>query len=294
MKRLVSMVALLLVLLHAGHSATPQSTVFTYQGNLSENNAPANGNFDLTFTLFDAETGGNQVGSTVPKTGIPVTNGKFTTDLAFPGVFTGNQLWVEVTVDSQTLTPRQPINTVPVAQYALTAPTPPTPSPVFMSSAATATLTTDGAGNPVQVGVLPISGYTSAAYATTVIAGLGWVNLTPTGSNTPPAPQLFMSDGIIDSVRSRIVLEQPYSGLAGTLTVQVFTAFAGAGALTSPSTALCSVPISGPAPISNAYDCAQSGLAMPYTAGTGAILVVSLTGAANASLQAQVAASIGP
>jgi hypothetical protein len=295
MKRSAWMVVFLFLLLQAGYSATPQSTAFTYQGALSENGQPANGNFDLIFKLFDAETNGNQVGSTITETSFPVASGKFSVDLDFlAGTFTGNQLWIEVTVGTETLTPRQPINSVPVAQYALASPLQ-VPPAIFMSSASSATLTTNVSGNATQVAVLPLSGYTNPAYAAQIIGGLGWVDLSPSGANTPPAPQLFATDATIGTVRARVVLEQPYNGPAGFISVTIFTAFLGAGALTSPTTAVCIVPISaGPTPTASAYDCLQTGLATPFTAGTGAVIVVSLTSSATTSLQAQVAVSVGP
>ena len=293
MNRLVLMAALVLVLLRVGFCATPQSTAFTYQGDLRENNQPANGNFDLVFKLFDAESGGNQIGSTVTKTAVAVNNGKFTADLDFlAGIFTGNQLWIEVTVGTETLAPRQPVNAVPVAQYALTAPPP--PSPVFMSSTASATLTTDASGNTGQVAVLPLSGYTSTAYASPLVAGLGWVYLNPSGSNTPFMPQLLATNGMIGTVRARLVLEQAYSGPPGTVTVQVFTALLGSGTVIAPAPALCSAPVTAPQVVAPTIACVQSRLALPYTAGTGAAIVVSLTSTAATSLQAQVAVSVGP
>ncbi|MEO8012374.1 MAG: LamG-like jellyroll fold domain-containing protein, partial [Dokdonella sp.] len=45
--------------------------------------------------------------------------GLFTVSLAFPGAFTGNQRWLQVSVNGQLLLPRQPVSTTPVAQYAL-------------------------------------------------------------------------------------------------------------------------------------------------------------------------------
>jgi hypothetical protein len=120
MKRTALAAAVLLSLASLGYSASPQSTAFTYQGSLTANGNPANGNVDLSFKLFDAATNGNQVGSTITMLAFPVVNGAFTTDLNFPGAFTGNQLWLEVTVGAQILSPRQPVNAVPVAQYALT------------------------------------------------------------------------------------------------------------------------------------------------------------------------------
>src|SRR5256885_106057 len=38
---------------------------FTYQGQLKQAGSPANGQYDLQFTLFDSASDGNQVGSTV-------------------------------------------------------------------------------------------------------------------------------------------------------------------------------------------------------------------------------------
>jgi len=101
------------------YAATSQSTAFTYQGSLSASGAPASGNFDLTFKLFDSDTGPNQIGPTRSMPQFPVVNGVFTTDLDFGAPFNGAQLWLEVTVAGQTLTPRQPVNAVPVAQFAL-------------------------------------------------------------------------------------------------------------------------------------------------------------------------------
>src|SRR5882757_2850482 len=38
-----------------------QGTAFTYQGRLSDGGAPANGNYDLRFTIYNAATNGNVV-----------------------------------------------------------------------------------------------------------------------------------------------------------------------------------------------------------------------------------------
>jgi hypothetical protein len=117
MKR--SLLAASLLLAFSAAYADPQTTAFTYQGNLTANGQPANGNFNLTFKLFDAATSGNQIGSSIVMSAFPVVNGRFITDLNFPGVFGAQQRWVEVTVGTQTLVPRQPVGAAPVAQFAL-------------------------------------------------------------------------------------------------------------------------------------------------------------------------------
>ncbi len=50
-----------LLLLLSATATLAQSTGFTYQGRLQDNGTPANGSYDLQFTLFDS--GGTQIGS---------------------------------------------------------------------------------------------------------------------------------------------------------------------------------------------------------------------------------------
>lgn len=99
--------------------AVPQLPDFTYQGRLSQNGAPANGSFNLSFALFDADTGGNQIGAAISEPAFPVTNGLFTVSLAFPGAFDGTQLWLQVSVNGTPMLPRQAVSTTPVAQFSL-------------------------------------------------------------------------------------------------------------------------------------------------------------------------------
>ena len=100
--------------------ADPQGVSFTYQGQLRNSGTVVNGNHNLTFALYDAQTSGLQIGSTVTANNWPIIDGLFTIDLTFPGAFAGNQRWLEVTVDGTPLAPRQPVSATPVAQYALT------------------------------------------------------------------------------------------------------------------------------------------------------------------------------
>ena len=46
-------------------SIAAQTTAFSYQGRLNDGGAPANANYEMQFTLFDALAGGNQVGATI-------------------------------------------------------------------------------------------------------------------------------------------------------------------------------------------------------------------------------------
>ena len=69
---------LLLVLASAGATRGQQTTAFTYQGRLTDAGAPANNNYDLQFTLWDAVVGGTQQPQPAPaalmKTNVSVSN----------------------------------------------------------------------------------------------------------------------------------------------------------------------------------------------------------------------------
>jgi hypothetical protein len=97
-------------------------TAFSYQGRLTDGGKAADGTYDFQFTLFNAETGGAQVGGLVTKNDLVVTDGLFNTSLDFGNVFDGTALWLNIRVrpgqstGSHTLlTPRQPLLPTPYA-----------------------------------------------------------------------------------------------------------------------------------------------------------------------------------
>jgi hypothetical protein len=102
-----------------------QSTAFTYQGRLTSNGAPANGFFDLTFSLWNAAAGPSQLGSTLTNNTVAVSNGVFTVALDFGNEFPGAGRWLEIGVRSNAtgafalLVPRQPVTSAPYAIKAL-------------------------------------------------------------------------------------------------------------------------------------------------------------------------------
>jgi hypothetical protein len=79
--------------------AVPVGSAFTYQGRLVDGGNPANGPYDLRFTLFDAGSGGATIGSPVTVADVGVTEGLFTVSLDFgAGAFRGEARWLEVAV----------------------------------------------------------------------------------------------------------------------------------------------------------------------------------------------------
>ena len=102
-------------------TAFAQSTEITYQGRLLNGTSPANGSHDFEFSLFDAITGGGQIGSAVSLTAVNVNNGVFSVRIDFGNQFPGANRYLEIRVkeaggsEFTTLTPRQAISSAPYA-----------------------------------------------------------------------------------------------------------------------------------------------------------------------------------
>src|SRR5262245_22036393 len=109
--------------------AQPIGTSFTYQGRLTDGGNPANGAYDLQLALFDAATGGAQVGPTLVRDDVVVSDGLFTTRLDFGAVFAGSGRWLELRVRPgastgayTTLAGRQELTPSPNAVFSSAAP----------------------------------------------------------------------------------------------------------------------------------------------------------------------------
>ncbi len=95
-------------------SAGTTDTALTYQGELKQNGSPANGEFDMQFTLWDAPEGGNQVGPFVTRNNVPVIDGLFTVELDFTGApFISGPRWLRVRIEGEVLSPRQAVTSAP-------------------------------------------------------------------------------------------------------------------------------------------------------------------------------------
>ena len=101
-------------------------TTFTYQGRLGNAGAPADGSHDFEFRLFDAETGGAQIGGDLPRDTVDVTDGVFTVQLDFGDApFNSAPRWLEIDVRESgggtytTLAPRNRIGASPFAVQTL-------------------------------------------------------------------------------------------------------------------------------------------------------------------------------
>jgi hypothetical protein len=120
----VSLLGLLATLSSEFTAAFAQGTAFTYQGQLTFGTTAVNGSYDMTFALFNGASGAGQLGSTLTKSAVGVSNGVFTVTLDFGGNFPGADRWLEISVRTagggsfSTLSPRQKLTPEP---YAVTA-----------------------------------------------------------------------------------------------------------------------------------------------------------------------------
>lgn len=92
-----------------------QTTGFTFQGRLTDSSFPSNGTYSMQFELFATPTGGSAIATqSIP--GVSVSNGIFTVQLdygACPACFDGTDRYLEVTVNTITLSPRQKVSSSP-------------------------------------------------------------------------------------------------------------------------------------------------------------------------------------
>ncbi|MGE3466109.1 MAG: tail fiber domain-containing protein [Pyrinomonadaceae bacterium] len=169
-----------------------QSTSFTYQGSLKTGGIDANGNHDFEFALFNAASGGSQLGSTVTQNGVAVTDGIFAVTLDFGDQFPGTGRFLEIRVRQAgggaftPLSPRQAITSTPYAVKSLSS-----------NSAATAT-------NATQLGGVAANQYV--------------VTTDPRLSNARPP-----TAGSTNYIQNSTTLQAPSNfNISGTGTANVF------------------------------------------------------------------------
>jgi hypothetical protein len=246
------LIAALCGLATAIDSAFAQGTAFTYQGKLSAGGAPANGTYDLQFTILDGTNiPGNVISGPLIEPATGVTNGLFTVTLDFgPGVFNGNARWLEIAVRTNggttltALSPRQPLTPAPyailagdvtsanIARLTLTGTTTPaTGVPVIDSGfVVRATVTSGGSGYVTPPSVtLGNTGGGSGAIITANIssgrvlsftvldAGFGYSPATTLTVGVPPsdAYQVFAGANYFSGVNT---LNNPGNTIAGSFT----------------------------------------------------------------------------
>jgi len=92
------------------------ASTISYQGTLTDDAGnPLDGTYTMQFQLYDAQSGGTLLWDSGAQS-VQVVNGLFNVELAVDqSDFNGQELWLEVTVGAETLTPRQEVLPVPYA-----------------------------------------------------------------------------------------------------------------------------------------------------------------------------------
>jgi hypothetical protein len=139
-------------------AARAQGTAFNYHGKLNDGGSPANGAYDLTFSLFLTNSGGVAAAGPVTNLATAVSNGLFTVAVDFgAGVFTGSNYWLDIAVRTNggdvftELTPRQPILPTPYAVMA------------YSTSNLTGTLPASQLSGTIPLSMLPSAVVTNGA-----------------------------------------------------------------------------------------------------------------------------------
>tara|TARA_R110002072_G_scaffold42064_22_gene119162 strand:- start:57535 stop:59148 length:1614 start_codon:yes stop_codon:yes gene_type:complete len=116
---------------------------FTYQGQLTDNNQPANGLYDMTFRLTDAAVGGFAL-AVDSVANVSVVDGLFTVEIDFPSSqLNSSNRWMSITVDGAILSPRVRLRETPRALNAVRANTAGTlDTPVIMIDSSSAGIVT--------------------------------------------------------------------------------------------------------------------------------------------------------
>jgi hypothetical protein len=107
----------------------PSATTVNYQGRLADPGGnPLDGNYGMSFSLWDAAADGNLVWGPENHAAVPVSEGLFSVGLGsqtsggIPTNTWSGDRYLEITVGGETLGPRELIRSVPIAGMALTVP----------------------------------------------------------------------------------------------------------------------------------------------------------------------------
>ena len=107
----------------------PSATTVNYQGRLADKDGtPLDGTYGMSFALYDVVTDGNLIWGPEQHMAVEVSDGLFSVGLGsqtsggIPTTTWNGDRYLEITVDGETLEPRELIRSVPIAGMALTVP----------------------------------------------------------------------------------------------------------------------------------------------------------------------------
>lgn len=101
-------------------AAPGSATTINYQGRLfNSNGSPVNSSVNLTFSLYNQASSGSRLWGPESHNNVPISDGLFSvllgSQVAIPSSAIGGDLWLEISVNGETLSPREQLGAVPVA-----------------------------------------------------------------------------------------------------------------------------------------------------------------------------------
>ncbi|MBK9138952.1 MAG: tail fiber domain-containing protein [Verrucomicrobia bacterium] len=182
----IRLTVLLCVLSSLTHAA-PLGTAFTYQGRLTDGGQPANGIYDLRFTIYAVAGGGSPLAEPITNSAVDVSHGLFTVTLDFGrGVFAGEARWLEIAVRTNggasftTLSPRQPLTPTPHALHAVNAGTADNALGVAAGGVGNASLQANAVtSDKIAEGAVQAADVNAASFNTTFWRATGNAGTTP-------------------------------------------------------------------------------------------------------------------
>jgi hypothetical protein len=202
---------------------------------------PANGSYDLMFTLFNTNCNGAAIAGPVTNSATVVSNGLFTATIDFgAGVFAGSNCWLEIAVQTNggggftTLAPRQQVTPTPYAIYSAnagTAITASTAGSATTASSATSATTAATANNFSG----SLAGDVTGTQGSTVVSGVGGQSAASVASGTAAA------NAATSANTPNTIVQRDASGnfVAGTITAASYSG-SGAGLTNLNATAISS------------------------------------------------------
>jgi hypothetical protein len=123
-RQFLSAATLIAILAGAASAQVPADTGWSYQGKVNNNGVPANGSYDMRFSLFADNLGTLPVGTPIVVLNIAVADGLFTTRLDFGAQFNGFKRWLRIEIrpagtGTYTALPLQEITSTPQANFSL-------------------------------------------------------------------------------------------------------------------------------------------------------------------------------
>ena len=213
-KYIASLISILMTVVIFSVVTFSQTTEFTYQGSLKDGAAPANANYDFEFALFDAVSAGNQIGATIPRNNVSVSNAIFTVKLDFGSAFPGGTRYLEIRVrltgqpGFTALIPRQSVTASP---YAITA--------GDVTSANIARLNVPNTAMPATGTPTVTSGFITSAAVTN--GGSGYATPPSVTVNDASGSGAVITANISGGSVTSLTVQNPGSGYSASATLSI-------------------------------------------------------------------------